>query len=140
MSGSPILCGGSLRSWQREIERSSLIDLRFDPDPAAVALDDPLADRKANPRAGDRPPVQPLEDPKNDLVICGCDSDPVISEGKPPHAILVDCGNMDARCPLSTILEGVTDQVLEKLNEMGLVSEDDGQVIAGDAGLVFLDR
>ena len=45
-------CGRPCRSRERAVERGALIQLRFDPDPAAVPVDDTLANGKADTNAG----------------------------------------------------------------------------------------
>ena len=54
---------------QREIERRPLVDRAFGPDPAAVALDHALHDRKSHFRPGKLlRAVQPLEDAEQLLL------------------------------------------------------------------------
>src|SRR5437764_240569 len=64
------------RGAKSEIERGSLVLLRLHPYLTAVAIDNPLADRQANARAGNVPAVQPLEHAENVLMILRSDSDP----------------------------------------------------------------
>src|SRR2546430_1702399 len=67
---------------QREKERGALARLRLDPDAAAVALDDLLADREPDPRARVLVlPVQPLENDEDPLEVLRVDADAVV-----PHA------------------------------------------------------
>src|ERR1700722_17497910 len=46
---------------------------------------------------------------------------------------------MNPRRASAAILQGVADEVLKELNEMGLITGYRGQAIAGDDRLVFLD-
>src|SRR5262249_51462177 len=69
----------------REKERRPLPRLPLDPDAAAVALHDPLADRQADARAGVLgAAVQPLEDEKDPLAVLRLDADAVIPHGEEP--------------------------------------------------------
>jgi hypothetical protein len=48
-------------SWKSDIEGGSLVYLRLDPNPAAIAINNALADSEADPRAWDLFAMQSLE-------------------------------------------------------------------------------
>ena len=58
--------------------------IRLHPDPAAIRLDDPLANRQADSGSRIILPVQPLEDPEDLLRVFRLDSDAVVLHRKEP--------------------------------------------------------
>src|SRR5919197_2631153 len=77
--GSVISARLLLGDGDREAEPASPALVLLDPDPAVVALDDPLADREADPAAGIRlAAVQPLEHGEDPFRVARIDPDPVV--------------------------------------------------------------
>ena len=59
--------------------------LRFDPDPPAMPLDDPLANGQADPGARVfLPGVKTLEYQEYPIPVGGFNTDPVVADGEPP--------------------------------------------------------
>ena len=76
---------GLLRMGDGEVEGRALAGLRLDPDPAAVALDDFLADRQADAGAGILVAgVQALEDQEDAFGVLRVDADAVVADGEEP--------------------------------------------------------
>jgi hypothetical protein len=67
-----------------------LIQLRFDPDPAAVPVDDTLANGKADTNAGNVFTVQSLEHAENSLVILGSDPEAIVSHRQTPSILAAE--------------------------------------------------
>src|SRR6185437_8205748 len=96
-----------------------LIRRRFDRDPAAVALDDFLADREPNSGAGVLlSGVQALEDHEDTVGVLGVDPDSVVPDGDSPPRADALRRNADADGYLVTELERIADEVLKKLCEL----------------------
>ena len=74
---------------------------------AVVTFDDTLANGQADAGAGNHCAMQPLEDPKDFLVIFGRDTDAVISHGKAPQSIDAGGGDVDARRFISPVLDAI---------------------------------
>ena len=83
-------------------------NLRLNPDPAAIALDYALADRKTNARSRNRFPMKPLEHSEDSLMVLGFDSDPIVRHRKEPVAASFLRRDMNVRRTLSTIFDRVT--------------------------------
>src|SRR5262249_42616405 len=125
-----------------EAERAALAGLRFDPNTAAMTFHDLLANGQADARAGVlRPGVQALEDEKNPLGMLWGDADAVIADGEDPLPALGPGADVNAR-RLSRLaeLDGVADEVLEQLGQLGSVRQHRGQVLGADLRAALLDH
>ena len=117
------------------MERAANAQLRLDPDAPAMALDDLLADGKAD--AGARVlahGMQPLKQHEDALEVLRLDADAVVGHRDAPFARLLGGAHVDARQRRPAELERVADQVLEELRELHLVDVRGGQRIPGDGG------
>src|SRR5579883_3349642 len=133
-------CRPRLRGGNREIEGGSFTFMRIDPDLAAVAFHDPLANGKPDACAGNALPMQPLEHAEDLLVISGGDPHAIVFHRDPPQAVLAFRGDMNGGGSARlAVFHAVGDGVLQELNEMRLLPLDGRQAIAGDDGLGFLD-
>src|SRR5919198_6218146 len=73
--------------WKCEVERRAAARRRVDPEASAVALDDLLADRQADPGARVLvATVQPLKQVEHTLAVFGSDADAIIADGAQPAA------------------------------------------------------
>ena len=90
----------------------------LEPDPPAVCFDDLLADRQ--PDSGARVLVagmQPLEDGEDAVSVLRFDPDAVVGYGELPFAVPAGRGYLDPGRLAAAELDGVTDQVLEQLDQ-----------------------
>lgn len=111
-----VLAAWSWSCGQREEERSPFADLRLHPDPAAVSLNDLLADRQTDPGAGVLlPRMEPLEDAKDPLGVLGVEPNPVIPHRKHPFLPVSLRGDMDTGESGATKLQRIPDQILHHL-------------------------
>src|SRR5262249_13205569 len=116
-------------------------EFRFDPDFATVAFHDLLADREANPGARILTlAVQALEGDEDALGILRVDADAVVPDAEEPLTVRCLGVDLDDRRLLLAKLEGVAEQVLKQLHELGAIRADDGQGTVGDLGLALLNR
>ncbi len=107
----------------------------FHPDGTAVALHDSFADRE--PHAGSRivlPGMESLKDGEDSIGELGIESDTVVPDGEGPKPVIPIGGDMDLRRYLPTELDGVGDQILEQLGQLGRIGLHYGQGIMGDPG------
>src|SRR5258706_14542475 len=99
------------------MKRRSLLFFGLHPNASAVALDDFLADGKADSRSwifiAD---VQALEDDKNAVEILFGNANSIIADREMPAAWFLLRSNADFQRPVAPELDGVADQVLEKLS------------------------
>src|SRR5438309_1111642 len=111
---------GTLR--QREIENGALPREGLHPNAAAITLDNTLANGEADTGSRVRVPMEPLENAEDLLSVLGLDADSVVPYREepfagPPLGIHTDPGRLFR----TAVLDRVTDQVLEQLNQAGLV-------------------
>src|SRR5205085_4428226 len=139
---SSTIDGFLLMFGQREDERASFAELRFDADMAAVALDYLLDDRQAD--AGARVlalVVQALEHHEDALEVLRLDADAVVLDAelvRRPEVLETD---VDARLHRGRAeLERVAHQVLKELRELHLVGRHRGHRVVRDRGARLLDR
>jgi hypothetical protein len=85
-----------------------------------MALDDSLADGQADSGAGiGFARMKPLKNLEDTWKILGIDPDAVVPHPEHPAARLGSRSNPEFRGPLTTELDGVSDKVLEELNDLG---------------------
>src|SRR5437660_11390764 len=129
----PASISGLADCGQRERERRALARLGLDPDPAAVALHDLLADREADPGPGIIVlAVQPLEDDEDAVEVLRIDADAVVAHAEQPLAVAALGANLDLRTGRSAELERVGDQVQEQVLELARVRRNGGQAFSRD--------
>ena len=133
-------------SWVRsfvgdgEGEGRTLAGFGFHGDAAAVALDDLLADGQADARAGILGPgVQPLEDDEDALEVFGLHADAVVLHREYPMALVTAHADVDSRRLLAAEFDGVADEVLEQLRQLGGVRFHDRKLIVRDDRTRFRD-
>src|SRR5262249_52747798 len=115
--------------------------LRLGPDPAAVALDDLLADREADPGPGVAVPrVQALEDDEDPLRVPHLEADAVVSYRDDPLLAFAVRLDPDVRRILPAELDRVRDQVLEELADLVWVDLHAREIAGFDPGAALLDR
>src|SRR5262249_36328806 len=114
----------------------------LDPDPAAVVLDDPLAQCQSDARAGIfAARMQALEDQKDALEVLRIDADSVVLDPKQPRIVPRFGSHMYLRRAIRAAkLDGVTHQVLEKDCELSGNGPDCWQRVVTDPCSGFLDR
>lgn len=123
-----------------EAEGGSSTGLRFDPDAAAV----PFHDLPANGESDSRsrvllPAVEALEDLEDSVPVPLFDADAVVLNGDHPMAPVGLFGRqVDLGAAIPAELDGISDEVLEKLHELGRIAFDFGQGIVEDGGSGFL--
>src|SRR5215208_280047 len=124
-----------------ELEDAASAGALFDPDPAAMALDDALADRKAHARPRVLVlAVEPLEHVEDPLSLVRIDADAVVAHRDDALAVDTLGADRDNRRLLAMELDRVADQVSEKSLELGRAPLHDRQ-LAFDlyAGSCLLD-
>ena len=84
--------------------------------------------------------VEPLEQDEHPLAILGGDPDAIIADGERPCAILALGGDVNAQRSFGPKLDGVADQVLEQLGQLGGVADDGREGIVGQVGVTLVDR
>src|SRR6185437_3924329 len=135
MGPSSSLHGFHLASCQGKEKGGTLPGLGLDRDVAAVPFDDLLADGQADAGAGKLfPLVQPLEHAKNLFKVLRINSQSVVFHRKHPF-IFSAAGDGDmhlGNAAGALVLDGISDQVLEQLNELGFIRQDRGQGTMGD--------
>src|SRR5690242_7002007 len=114
---------------KREAKHASAALALVDPDPPAVAFDDPAADRKPDPRACvGIAVVQSLEHLEDVLARLGSDPDAAVGDRDLRHAAGAALGlHPHPRAAVRAELQGVGDQVLQQLLDLMAVAEHDGQ-------------
>src|SRR6266576_2452246 len=109
----------------REAEAAAAPLVRLDPDPAMMALDDPLADREPDAAAGvGVAAVQALEYGEDPVGVLRVDPDAVVRDGEARRPTLALGRQVDPWRPLLDELDCVRDQVLEELAKLRLVAPD----------------
>src|ERR671926_1153195 len=114
------------------MERAAKAQLRLDPDAPAMALDDLLADGKAD--AGARVlthGMQPLKQHEDALEVLRLDADAVVGDADAPLGVFLGRRDMDARRGLTAKLERIADEILEALRELHLLDVHGGQRVPG---------
>src|SRR3954469_4998327 len=133
--------GGAGVGGNGEAERAPLARLALCPDPPAVLLDDPVAHREPDPRAGvGALPVQAVEGLEDLLGLVGLHTDPVVGHGEPPRALDLAGADLHLRVLAVCELDGVRDQVLEHLAEVAVVGPDGRHLGDLDRRARLLDR
>src|SRR5579884_3290638 len=120
------------RRRKSEIERRTAALLRLDPDAASVAFHNTLAYGKAYAGTGNLSTVQPLEYPKNHLVVLRFNTDAIIRNRYAPLTVLHRCRDMNAKRLLTSVLDSIRDQILKEPDKVGLVAGKRWECIARD--------
>ena len=105
-----------------------------------MPLDDFLADRQTESGAGILAAPQPLEGLKNAVEVRLVDADAVVVDGKLPAVAVARRRHANAGRLLAAELDGVAQQVLEELHQLGLISDHAGQGTGFDPRVVLSDR
>src|SRR5437764_14176871 len=115
----------SAAAGKREHELTAAAGRRLDPDPAAVDVNDSLADGQADTRArilvG---AVQTREHAEDALGLRRVDADPVVPNAEAPAVGHLGRPDADARRLVAGELDRVRDQVLEQLAQSARVPGD----------------
>src|SRR5450755_3296341 len=105
--------------WKCEFEARPVTGFRFHPDPAAMPLDNLLADRQPDPVSRILfPRMQAPEDYEHAVQMFGRDADPVVLYRNHPvlrHHLRLDLNHRLCRSPK---LDGIANQVLEYLRQL----------------------
>jgi hypothetical protein len=93
-----------------------LVGLGLHPDSSSGTLNNPLANGKAQARAGILGEgVQAFEESEDLLLVAGIYADAVVLNRKQPLVALPPRGHVDARRVAATVLNRVSDQILKQL-------------------------
>jgi hypothetical protein len=117
----------------REPEGGALADRRLYPDGSAQAFDHFSAERQADATAGVLVATEAAENNENFFRKLRVDADPIVLDREHPFPGGVPRGgDVNLRRLVATVFDGVTDEILEHLDECRLVRPDDGEGIVGD--------
>src|SRR5580698_8328622 len=83
--------------------------------------------------------MQPFEDNENLLVVLGRNSHAIVGYGETPVAIQFLRRDMNLRGGVGTVFDRIADQVLQQLNEMGLLARYQRQTVGSDDGAALFD-
>src|SRR5215467_2550392 len=134
------LCHLHRRVRQREIECRAYAELRFEPDPSTVALDDLFGYREADAAALIFPAlVQPLKHLENAVSKLLIDADSIVLDREQPFPVARRRVQPDPWRPCGAEFQGVADQVLQQLPQLGLIGVHHRQRSEGNVGVGFLD-
>src|SRR5208337_1147646 len=101
-------------NWDGEEKRRAFTRLGFDPNPSPMVLDDFLASGQSYPGSGTiRARIYPLKNAKDFVEIGWCDSNSVVSDGKPPLVPFQRCSDMNLRRLITSKLDCVAHKVLK---------------------------
>ena len=81
--------------------------------------------------------MQSLEDHENPIQVPGFDSDTVVLDGKDPFIFIFHCGHMDLRRLISAKFNGILNQILKYLQQLGVICRDRGKRIVSDYSSSF---
>jgi hypothetical protein len=82
--------------------------------------------------------MQPLEKPKDSLLVVGIDTNAVIADGKNPVSILALGSDVHhRRSSVASVFYGISDEVLEQLLQMRAMHLQRGQRIGGYSRAAF---
>src|SRR5947209_2114816 len=125
--GSPM--AALLTGREGEVKAAPPARFRFGPDAPAVALDHLFADGQPDARTRVLlAVVQALEDQENALGVLRLDADAVVAHPKEPVTVLAAGADVDpGRLAVLAELDGVAEQVLEQLQQLGLLGRDGGE-------------
>src|ERR1700687_4903704 len=128
--------GFRLAPGQGKTEGGTLAGLGFERDAAAVPCDDLLADGQSDAGAGKLFPfVQPLEHAKNLFEVLRINPQSVVPHREDPFLpATTGSGNMHPGNSGALILDGIADQVLKYLDQLGFVRHHFGEGIVGHQG------
>jgi hypothetical protein len=114
---------------------------RIERDAAAVPLDDSLADRQPYTGAGNLlPSVEPLEHSEDPFQVLRLNAWPIVFDGEYPFCLSNGVGrNVHKGDGVVVVLDGIADEVLEDLSQLGLVCLDGGQRVVRHLRAAFLD-
>ncbi len=101
-----------------EVKCGALAQFRLHPDSSAALLDDTLADRQTDARAGELAAVQPFEDAEDLLMIARIDPDAVVPNGKLDGVAGVAGGNVNLGRLRPAKRDRVRDQLAEELCQL----------------------
>src|SRR5262245_55704770 len=100
---------------------------RFDPDPAAVTFDDPLAQCQADAGAGVLfPGVKALKNDEQSRKLARINPDAVVAHRKEPLAVTTTRSNLNGRRMVAMELHRVSDEILEHLRELDAIGDQFG--------------
>src|SRR5205807_392337 len=125
---------------QRELETGAVVWLGFNPDPAAVMLDDLLADCQANAVARIfRARVQPMENREDAGLALWGYAYTIVDDTEAPVPARGFGEDRDHRWLLLAEFDRVSDQVLKYLLQVGTVRRDHWQLLVADNCVAFAD-
>ena len=122
------------------MECGTLLRFRFYPNAASMPFYDLFANGKPNAGASVfAAGMQALKDKKNSFKVLRLNTNAIIAHAEMPGIQIIFNRNMDLRRALAAELDGVTDQVLEQLGELGRICFDRWQGLACDGCSTLLD-
>src|SRR5690349_18314309 len=84
--------------------------------------------------------MQAFERFKYDVMIFGFDTYAVILNGKPPRLVFPGCRDVDSWIQAISVLNGISDEVLKQLQELGWIYSYNRQTVVGDERFRLRDR
>src|SRR5581483_1744232 len=122
-----------------ELESSAPPGFRFNPDPSTLALDDLLAEPQTDARTWDFASMQAFEHTEHPAGILRIDTDFVVPHRKQTSFPVSLRRDVDPRCFLAPVLDGVGNEVLEKLHQRNLFGYHGWQRIGSYCGATLCD-
>ena len=123
-----------------EVEGGALVGVGFEPDVATVAADDFFANGEADAGAGVFVGgVEALKDDEDTVGKSRVNADAIVGNGEVPVGVVLCGGDGDVGGKVGFAeFEGIADEVLEELGELGVVAVEGGKgAVDGDDGASF---
>src|SRR5688572_22304806 len=109
------------------------------PDLSTNLSRNPLADRQSDAGAGTSRGASP-EELEHSLEVLRIDADAIVAHGDDPGFRFTASGHMNPWRAFTAVLDGIADQVLQKLHQTREVDLVSGKRIVGDLRSTLLDR
>src|SRR5581483_6841355 len=105
-------------------ERSATPGFRLDPNSSPQTLDNFLTNRKTDACTWNLAAMQAFKQAEHPVGVLRIDTDSVIPHRKQPPFRYSLCRDMDPRCFLTSVLDRIRNQILEKLHQQDLFGHD----------------